>query len=490
MARPYRLVTMSEFGTLNTVSDGSTIADNEFTIAKNINITPAKTIKKRLGLERLNGVGGTSIGSVIGALSSIRLLCRQKTGATDRFFFTDNAKTWVCDTSANNTIEVLVGGAAVANVTWAQQGFNGNVYLLRSTGAIISVAPGVTAGVAVGNVQGTVYTFFKDRQFISNTGAAVPLDSRLTYSQILDNSAATGFPGTNFIDVSPGDGQYISALAVYNDQLVIFKNKSTYVLSADGSPSTWTLRQLHANIGCVGRGTPIVIEGLLYFLSEEGVFRTDGVTFDEISKPIAATIGNLVWNAPTSNTVDAAYWDNKYLFYYPTTNDAYVFDTNNEVWTQWSFTFPARLRGMVVATDLANNYLYAGSEQDNTLWRIGSPTVYTDNSLEYEVRFRLKRTDYGKPVEFKRHFFTDVEMVTKFGTDVDLQISYLVDQNYPLLTSIRTTSPDLAREMMRFSGVGQHRFQEKTFISTGTGDIEIFSITDAIQLREGTHDGP
>lgn len=482
MPKSISLQTYTKFKGLNTNANQYTIAEDELFIARNVQYTTQGTIQRRPGMERLGG-GGSGLSTLAGS-TSLRMLCRQRTGATDRFFLTTGAKLYVCDKVGANMFEVLQGGASIANVSWGFQGFNGNAYFVRTTGAIIGVAPGVTAANLGGNIQGTTSVVFKDRQFIANASAAIPLDSRLYYSQILDNSAGTGFPASNFIDVSPGDGQFISALMVFNDQLVIFKNKSTWVLSADGSPSAWTLRQLHPYIGCVGRGTPWVIEGMLFFLSEEGVFRTDGVTFDEISKPIRNTLQGLTWDVATVLATDGAYFDNKYLFHLKSTNDSYVYDTITEGWSQWDYADGKLIDGFCVTTDTTYNYLHAGTITNNCLWRIGAPSIYTDDGDSYIAVIRFKGNDFGSPVEYKRHVYTDLDVAGNLNTYF---LDHIMDRDitfFPASASV----PGNSRNLTRFAGVGRFRHLITTLTVTGTNEFEIFGITFGLQLSPGAVD--
>lgn len=73
----------------------------------------------------------------------------------------------------------------------------------------------------------------------------------------------------NKANVNPNDGQLIIALAPYNDVLVIFKERSTYLLVGD-DPNSWVIRQLTPALGCTSFRSVCSAEDTLYWMSHEG----------------------------------------------------------------------------------------------------------------------------------------------------------------------------------------------------------------------------
>jgi hypothetical protein len=78
------------------------------------------------------------------------------------------------------------------------------------------------------------------------------------------------------IQVSPGDGQYITALVPmfvpYNNEqiLLIFKNRSIYALKGN-SASDFTLQQVANHVGAVSPKAVLTVGQEVWFLSEQGI---------------------------------------------------------------------------------------------------------------------------------------------------------------------------------------------------------------------------
>lgn len=118
--------------------------------------------------------------------------------------------------------------------------------------------------------------------------------SRLLYSAPIkpqkgEDIADTTWDPTNFApgnDIngqgggwfSVNDGKHdgsIEALWSYGPYLLIFKRRAVWALSGSDD-STWSLRRIARNIGAVGSRAVTELDGLVYFMSDEGLYVTDG----------------------------------------------------------------------------------------------------------------------------------------------------------------------------------------------------------------------
>lgn len=121
----------------------------------------------------------------------------------------------------------------------------------------------------------------KDRLF----AVSATTNYRLHFS---DAATFTSWPGTNILDVNANDGESVIAIKSLGDKLVIFKQRSIWVLYVTGSPVNWRLSLVTSLIGCVDFKSVVEINGLIYFLSNNGVYRTDGTIVELISQAIQA----------------------------------------------------------------------------------------------------------------------------------------------------------------------------------------------------------
>ena len=130
----------------------------------------------------------------------------------------------------------------------------------------------------------TVAHFHGNRLFIRDTDAGT---GRLRYSEAVN---ADGFwdqtawdsvdvQGAGYMDIRSGDGDDIKALHGLNQYLIICKRRSTWALSGL-NPATWTLRPI-SDKGALWKRAIVAHEGLVFFMSDEGLMVTDGVTVEE-----------------------------------------------------------------------------------------------------------------------------------------------------------------------------------------------------------------
>jgi hypothetical protein len=93
--------------------------------------------------------------------------------------------------------------------------------------------------------------------------------------------------GAGQIPIRTGDGDDVRAMHSLGNNLVICKRYSTHVLTGL-NPSTWVLRDVSTEKGAFYKNGITEREGLVYFLGDEGLSMTDGVTVREVPQ------GNMV----------------------------------------------------------------------------------------------------------------------------------------------------------------------------------------------------
>lgn len=82
-------------------------------------------------------------------------------------------------------------------------------------------------------------------------------------------------------DQDPND--YGVALALLNQNLVILKRRSIYVLYGT-SPDTFTMRRVTSKVGCIDPRSVVESEEGIYFLSQDGYMFFDGTSFTNLSQ--------------------------------------------------------------------------------------------------------------------------------------------------------------------------------------------------------------
>lgn len=92
-----------------------------------------------------------------------------------------------------------------------------------------------------------------------------------------------------YIEINPGDGEAITALASFGQQLFVFKRNSMHVVygnSGSGESVTWNWRTLVDSVGCVGPDAITVGPDGVYFVHDSGVYVTKGGAPELLSGPV------------------------------------------------------------------------------------------------------------------------------------------------------------------------------------------------------------
>ncbi len=157
---------------------------------------------------------------------------------------------------------------------------------------------------------GKYITVYKDSLFIAGDSN---YPSRLYYSgggDQINNFSIDG--GGGLIDVASNNGQVITGLVVFKDNLIIFKSDSIYQFSftSSGLPQ---LTQVSGSLGAIAPRSIITVENDVFFLSRRGIFsigNEQGFAFDVLrTNELSARV------RPTIQTIDPSYIQNAAAIY-------------------------------------------------------------------------------------------------------------------------------------------------------------------------------
>lgn len=303
-------------------------------------------------------------------------------------------------------------------------------WLINSSGAGGSWAPVGGFSAVASMPSGTAAVMLKERMYIVGN-ATNP--SRLFWSNVTNPAVWT--VGTDFADINPGDGQFLVDIAVFNDNLVIFKNDSTYSFPFDTGPSTGTLRRISSTIGATRRNCVVLYEQNMYVYHEGNVYEVVNYDFSRINSKVPFFYDPTAPSAFTDEVFISLVGDRLLVRYY---NRIYVFGLRTRTWTRWTSTlYFGPLRGAPVDTTAAvNNPFYGGAcvTADNKLFRIDDGF----NSTREEAMtcsIQTKNYDLAISHKFKRLFWWGVDMVT---------IADIVGTITPVTYSFRSTWQSIA----------------------------------------------
>ena len=256
----------------------------------------------------------------------------------------------------------------------------------------------------------------------------------LYWSNTLEGSSWTGGSSgsLDLTTVWPNGFDEIIALAEFNDFLVILGRRSILFYTGASSPSTMSINDSIANLGCVARDSVQSTGNDLFFLSQTGVVSL-GRLIQEKSNPIGFVSKNVRdevvtnSNLETGNIKSVYSVENAvYLLIMPELNLVYCFDIrgkledgSNRV-TTWPFA------GILCANR---------DEGDNTL-RFGVKTGiaeyegYTDTAGPYTMKYYTQPLAFDDPSRVKMLKEINLTIIGGSGSSVVANWGYDYTQSY------------------------------------------------------------
>lgn len=504
---PTRLVVMNPSKGLNNLVSPLLIDDKEFSDSLNIEYDEGGVARKRYGWTAITGASGGG-----GHMGKLELSISQKILVMVNAFGTVR---YVDKSSPNTSAWTTAGGSSSISLAtrclFTQAGNKLFIWGSTSTGGIDAgyfdgsnvVKPGTMPNAAASIYYQNKHIAFgtstnPNRLYIANitdpsdftvaTGGTPPQPDNAT-----DVPGATVFTGTpglseaNIIDIRKDDGDRITAAGIFQDQIIVFKERSIYSLAFDdtGLPSVTPITYA---TGCVSHATVVPVENDLYFLSREGirVLGNEAQYFDAIRTSVLS-----VRIQPTMDAIDkstyylanAIYHDNKYILSlgnasnngsltgYNANATSVVYDRRFQAFSIWNNFSPAAMVSLIDTSGVEHFFFMKaratmGVGSGDLMER--SPGTYSDNGTAINAYFILKAQDFGNPDITK--FWLDVGLVfRRLSGTIDLTV--YGDANQPLGSSASAIGTTARR------GMGLAAFGRTVLGRDGRSDIETNSIT-------------
>jgi len=347
-------------------------------------------------------------------------------------FATRNGKTYISSNAGSSWTELNPG--ATSRECKTMEVYNNTVWMPAtptSASGGISWTPGGGAIAVAAMPRANKCTVHKNRLYLCPGDTATTNESRLSFSAPAD---PTSWPGTNFIDVQPGDGDTLNNVAVYQDNLLLFKGESSHVLAYDLDPTDAILREINPVVGSTGSFGVTQYENTVYSMHRNKVYQIINFNFTLINVKVPLVFDNAL---PSGTT---ARYENQHLSmlgerlvvrYF---NRTYVYQVRTSTWSEWEKNDD---------TSTIEWHIFGPLVRARDLTGSGADSYYTGYSFDvssggYKVikiqdgRFSgaaegtgthkffciatTKDYDMADPVRYKRLFWWGVDVIT--GNDV------------------------------------------------------------------------
>lgn len=337
-------------GGLNTTSDPSTIADVELAECTNFEQDLDGSLKSRPPFKEIFG-HHTFTNRILFLCEAIfgsdhYLICSNSTGV---YYFLNGAFTLI-----TNTFEA---GAAVQ--------YADKVYLVpkpgSGSGGKWDPSAGFTAVAAIPKGQAAVV--HKERLYVCPGIKSTADTSRLKFS---DASNLDSWPVNNFIDIRQGDGTKLVDLTVYQDNILLFKEQSTSILSYDTNPADAFLRPVSNSIGVNRQFNVVNYENQVYIFSGGWVYEITNLDFLRLNVKIPFIRDDTVPSAFADEFIFISLLEDRLICRYY--RKVYVYGLRTRTWSEWSSNKDTLHYFGPIATvrHATGNEYYAGSCISNT----------------------------------------------------------------------------------------------------------------------------
>ena len=178
--------------------------------------------------------------------------------------------------------------------------------------------------------KGMACTIHKERLFVVPGVLATSNASRLSFSNA-GNFDTWG--GSDFIDVKQGDGSNLIDLTVFQDNLLLFKTKSSHVLAYDTRPTDAVLREISKTIGVDRQFNMVNYENQVYIFHGGWVYEIVNYDFSRLNTKVPFLTDDTAPSAFASELIFLSMLGDRLICRFH--RNIYVYGMRTRTWSEW-----------------------------------------------------------------------------------------------------------------------------------------------------------
>lgn len=444
-------------GGLNTASDPASIGDTDAAIMDNLELDLDGSLISRppivdLGTPISEGSNLHLVGFFVNNDDTVYLIAHN---TAKTFYYVNGAWAEICPfpaadvTQYKNKLWIIAPyGSASSGGSWDPTGGFATVTDMPKGSSIVA---------------------HKERLWITLGPSSPDTSSRLYYSEV---GAPNSWPGGgDFLNISDGDGQDAVAVALYYNELIVFKTRSAYRFAYSSSPDQGIVTRVTDSVGAASPRSIASYDNALYVIFSDKVYEVSNYNFTQINQKVPLTASSYS-SAGRVDPVSISVWHDRLLVnYFGTT---YVYSLKTQTWSTWSSSMEGFTLGRVLPIPLTtpdqkpDAFVANAMLGDGKIYSI-SDTLAFDRTENIKCIFLTKNYDYQSPHAFKR--------LLHWGLDTFLRGNVSAKVT-PIVYGLSPTWGQL---------------KQYTWAQIGEGtwgrllDIDI-SVNDAIEVHGGTGD--
>lgn len=510
-------------GGINLFSDPSSIADTEMTSCINFEVGLDGALVSRPPVQLFQSTAPSATSNMKVLLLAVLGGTTYLIGSNGQGVYRSTGGAWTllsaavtsdCAIQYNNKVWFFPkAGAANGGATW-----DGTTFTTLTT------LPGASSAMV-----------YKERAWIVPGISATTNTARLQYSLTADpNSWNTG--DATFIDIQPGDGKKLVDLVTYNDNILLFKEDSTYVLSFDSVPSSSSLKKVNNIIGVSGPNCVVPFENSVFVFHRNSVYEIVNYHWTKLNLKVPPVYDNSVPGGVGTYSLSyflTLFGDRLIFRYYRkiysfgvrtrTWTEFQISTTNNEHWfgplVRWPsssgtiFNLDVYYGGSCLSGDVRTFKMQNGYDNSATESTVITCSMQTKNfDSAYGRRYRIfsfgqrfKKMHWWGAVVYTSNAVTGTAtpIVTNFSVTWSQAKQYTWAQlntwGQPILSvpGVTTTWPQpgsLAQHFVKFAKSLRYRqinFQitMSTVGNLSDGPAKLFGIVNVMEIKQVVSEG-
>lgn len=309
-------------GGINSHSDPTGLQDTELVDAINLELDLDGSLISRPAVYDIANPGGGS-----NRMYLLGYFVHPGTGA-QQLLGSNNAGLWIYNGVSWTTIP---GTATVQASTMVQYEDKAWVVALPGSVGAGGYWDGTNWNTVAAIPRGGSAVVHKDRMYVVGGPTQTGLNATLV-SFTDPANFTTSWSGANTVHVNKGDGQKNIDIVVYNDNLMIFKNDSTYVFAFDNTPLQGVMRPINKRIGAYNKNCVVHYENSLFVMHERSVYEINNYDFTKVNSKVPFVLDTTKpspWADPMHLSIVG---DRLICKYYA---KIYAYGLKTKVWTRW-----------------------------------------------------------------------------------------------------------------------------------------------------------
>ncbi len=212
-----------------------------------------------------------------------------------------------------------------------------------------------------------------------------------------------------YVDIGAGDGQWITAMEQGYNDIVIFRNKSTYRYSFGDTPEGGQMQVMQQDVGAESKRSVVKFENAHFVFSGGILYRYQNWMYYPLNARRVKFASDTNFTKRLQHAISVV--GRRIVLWHDGATYAYNLDT--ETWSEWQSNTRAAYFVTVPRKDESNiEELYYGVSGDAakigdkySLLRVEDEPVSASGSEAMDCFIRTKIYDFDTPVEWKRLYY-------------------------------------------------------------------------------------